>query len=138
MDDGRFICTLHNLPVRLKTGGGRQTIVGKFQIEGTGGSLFAWSLENHAAKTELVTGHQLDEEYAASGAMLSQLSLDIQFCSISKTAFVDMAETEGYETERLQGDYSKSECHESSSPVMVWGLRKSSNRSSGRKNMLRR
>jgi hypothetical protein len=120
--NGRFICTLHNANVRIKTITKQLHLISR-DISGNS-MLLVWSAENYNPQSRLVEGVQLYEEYDGEGLMTSRIAMSLKFCLLGKTQFEDMAAASGFRISRLYGDYSYSEFKEESSPVMVFELRK--------------
>lgn len=120
---GRFICTLHNPPVRLRSVDGRLKLWGKYET-GDGGSLFLWGLENQAPDQRTVVGYQFYEIYGPDNVLRSKSFVDLRFCLHERDAFEAMAEAAGFRVEALYGDYSYGAFDEEESAVMVWELRK--------------
>ena len=120
---GRFICTLHNPPVRLRQVDGQMYLRGAFPLPDNTGRLFLWSLERLDENAQMVRGHQFYELYDAGGALTTKLVLDIGFYLHYRDAFEALAVEAGFEVEALYGDYARAPFEESSSPVMIWVLR---------------
>lgn len=121
---GRFICTLRNPCVRLKSVDGQIRLIGKYSLDKTKGTLLVWSSENYSANSHVINGLQLYEEYDANGVMLSKRVLEIQFYVHQKDEFEELATSAGFKVVALYGDYSYSVFEENTSPFMIWVLRK--------------
>ncbi|MHB0935977.1 MAG: class I SAM-dependent methyltransferase [Armatimonadota bacterium] len=67
-EGGRFICTLHNPPVRMKGEDGRLRLYGEFPLPDDG-TLLLWGLSQYSPGNPLVSGLQLYEEYDAEGVV---------------------------------------------------------------------
>ncbi len=69
-DNGRFICTLHNPRVRLKSVDGQLRLAGKFALED--GHMFVWLQQKFIPETRLVKVLEFFEDYDANGVMHSK------------------------------------------------------------------
>ena len=78
-DDGRFICTLHNPAVRLRSVIGQRVERGRYELPAGEGTLSVDAVEHHDAATHIVRGTQFYEVQDAGGAVRSRESIDIQF-----------------------------------------------------------
>ncbi len=121
---GRFICTLHNPRVRLKSVDGQIRLMGEYSLDKTKGKLLVWSLENYNANSHIVNGLQSYEEYDAHGVMQSKRVLEIQFYVHQRDEFEELATSAGFKVVALYGDYSYSVFEENTSPYMIWVLKK--------------
>jgi SAM-dependent methyltransferase len=121
-DGGRFICTLHNPPVRMKGEDGRLRLYGKFPLDA--GTLLLWGLAQYTPGNPLVTGVQLYEEYNPDGVLREKMYVDTQFRLVGTDEFAAMAGKVGFSVEALYGDYSYTPFAEESSPFMIWELGK--------------
>jgi SAM-dependent methyltransferase len=122
--DGRFICTLHNPPIRLKSVKGQLKQIGEFPLPNDEGTLSLSTLENYDAANSCVTGKQVYEIYDLNGEILSKSSIDIQFCLHEKDSFEELVKTAGFNVVALYGDYSHSPFDPYKSPFMIWVLKK--------------
>lgn len=121
-DNGRFICTLHNPSIRLKTITNQLHLIGRY-LSGMGNTtLLVWSAENYNPLNHIVDGVQVYEDYDAKGEMLSRTIMELNFCLLERAQFENLATSSGFKISRLYGDYSYSEFKEKSSPVMVFEL----------------
>jgi len=123
-DNGRFICTLHNPTVRLRSADGDIRLIGKFPIKDENRILFLWCLENYDEKKKIVNGYQFYEIYDKDGKFCSKSVLEINFYIHDKLPFELLIREIGFKIESLYGDYSWSDYSRDESPVMVWVLRK--------------
>ncbi len=123
-ETGRFICALRNPRVRLKSVDGKIRLMGEYSFDKTKGKLLVWSLEKYNAKSHIVNGLQLYEEYDARGVMVSKRVLDIQFYMHQKDEFEKLATSAGFKVAALYGDYSYSVFEENTSPFMIWVLKR--------------
>ena len=122
-DDGRFICTLHNPTVRVKTADGQLRLAGKFPIEQ--GHLFIWLLQRRKPETALVEVMEFFEEYDEQGALRAKYWSEVDFHLLEKAAFERLIASVGFEVVALYGDYSYAPFDEETSPFMIWILRRS-------------
>jgi SAM-dependent methyltransferase len=121
-DDGRFICTLHNPAVRLKSVDGQLRLAGKFAVED--GLLFVWLLQRYAPETQVVEVLEFFEEYDAQGVMRSKRWSELQFHMLEKSKFERLIDDAGFAVVDLYGDYQYAAFHEDTSPFMIWMLRR--------------
>lgn len=121
---GRFICTLHNPPVRLKTADGQVRLRGEFPLPDAGGKLRLFSLERCDPQAPLVKGAQIYEIFNAAGEMQEKWSLDLQFYLHTRESFEELIHAQAFQVEALYGDYERTPFHSESSPFMIWVLSK--------------
>jgi len=118
---GRFICTLHNPPVRMKGEDGRLRLYGEFPLP-EDGTLLLWGLSQYVPGNLLVSGLQLYEEYDAGGIMRQKTMLDVRFRLVEKAEFTALAQEAGFTIVALYGNYDRSPFEEGSSPFMIWEM----------------
>ena len=118
---GRFICTLHNPPVRLKSVNGKLSQRGKYLLPDQG-TLFLSAIQHYDAANQVVNGTQFYEAYDAFGEMESKSFADIQFYLHQKDEFEELVKSEGFSILDLYGDYSHSQFGKDKSPFMIWKL----------------
>jgi len=123
---GRFLCTLHNPPVRLKTvGRGLETVSrGSFD----NGEIRILADLVHDAESNQVHGTQILEILDEAGETREKRTWPLRFALIEATEFEALARTAGFEVEALWGDYSHAPFVSDSSPYMIWMLRKPAER----------
>lgn len=124
-DGGRFVCALHNPPVRLKSVDGQLRLIGKYPLPDTQGRLLAWILQTHDPRRQQVEIAQFFEEYDQAGQMTARRMIELHVNFVEKTCFEAMIRAAGFEIEALYGDYARSPFDESTSPFMIWVLRRS-------------
>jgi SAM-dependent methyltransferase len=122
--NGRFICTLHNPPIRLKSVNGRLKLIGEFPLPNGEGTLSLSTIERYDAATCRVTGKQVYEIYDVNGLRLSKSSIDIQFHLHEKESFEELVKSAGFKVTEIYGDYSHSPFDSDKSPFMIWVLKK--------------
>ena len=122
-DDGVFICTLHNPPVRLKPVDGLLHLSGS-QPLAEDDRLLIWLLQTHDRETNLVTVQQFFEEYDSKGVMKSKRFSEMQFHLLAKSTFEALLTQTGFEVVELYGNYDCSAFDAETSPFMIWFLRK--------------
>lgn len=122
--DGRFICTLHNPPVRLRSVTGQRRKLGHFPLPNGRDTLSLWSVERHDASSDEVTGAQHYEVRDSAGALLSEMVVNIRFRLHRRESFESLAKAEGFVPVALHGDYARAAFDEEKSPFMIWDLRK--------------
>lgn len=120
---GRFICTLHNPPVRLRTVDGLTRLLGTFPL-GEGRTLLLWSTQQRAPDSPTVRAAQLYEVYGAEGKLEEKRWLNVSFRLVEQGAFRPMAEEAGFAVEAVYGGYDRVPFEPESSPVMIWQLKK--------------
>jgi len=121
-ETGRFICTLHNPPVRLRSVNGRLAQRGQHSLPNGQGTLFLSTVEQYDAADHIVRGTQFYEVYGTDGVMRSKLFADICFYLHEKEAFERLFQSEGFEVLNLYGDYSHGPFDGEKSPFMIWVL----------------
>jgi SAM-dependent methyltransferase len=121
---GRFICTLHNPVVRLRTIGGGMTTLGQYPVEGTDHEVVLKADLKHDDSRKVVEGVQIIEVIDATGRKIREHSMPICFTLLSKQEFQELFLAAGFEKEALYGDYQRAEFHEMASPYMIWSLRR--------------
>ena len=122
-DDGVFICTLHNPPVRLKPVDGLLHLAGSQPLSADD-RLLIWLLQTHDPETNLVTVQQFFEEYDPKGVMKSKRCSEMQFHLLPKSKFESLFTQTGFEMTELYGNYDCSPFDAETSPYMIWMLRK--------------
>ena len=125
VDDGRFICTLHNPQVRLKRVDGQLRLWGKYSLEDRQGTLLLWGLENYDSEKHVVNGLEIFEEYDLNGFMKAKRLVELHFRIVDHCEFLDLASAAGFKVAALYGDYEYSEFRQDTSPFMIWILQKS-------------
>ncbi len=131
-ETGRFICTLHNPPVRLKSVNRQLMLRGKHSLPDDDGTLFLWSVEEcdrakpgtSDRQNSLVKGTQFWEIYDSKGVMKHKSFVDIQFFLHQQEEFQKLIQSHGFQVVNLYGDYSYSEFQRETSPFMIWVLSK--------------
>ena len=123
-ETGRFICTLHNPLIRLKSVNRQLILRGKYSLPDDDGTLFLWSVEEYDRQNSLVRGSQFWEEYDQNGVMKRKNFLDVQFYLHQPEEFIDLAQSQGFHLVSLYGDYSYSQFQRETSPFMIWVLEK--------------
>lgn len=121
-DSGRFVCTLHNPRIRVKTADGRYRLAGKYPFGQ--GLLFVWLLEMYERDSNIVEVLEFFEEYDAQGVMCSRSWSEVSFHLLEKSAFESLIAAAGFTVDALYGDYSYAPFDEETSPFMIWVLRK--------------
>ncbi len=119
---GRFICPLHNPPVRLKSVTGRRRTLGDFTLANGRDVLSLSSEERYNTSTGEVTGAQFYEVRDSTGAVLSELEVPLRFRLRAKESFEALAASEGFTAVALYGDYARATFEPQVSPFMVWIL----------------
>lgn len=118
-DKGRFICTLHNPPVRLKSVTGRRRELGDFPLP-DGNMLTLSSVEYYDPVSRSVNGRQFYDVRRYDGSLLTSMTVDLSFCLHSHYGFQSLAEAAGFIPVHLYGDYAYGPFEPEASPFMVW------------------
>lgn len=121
-DDGTFICTLHNPPVRLESVDDTLRLAGRFSHGEN--QLFLWLHQRFQTQSNVVNVLEFFEEYDSQGMMVSKRFSELQFHMMENLTFEGLIEASGFEAEALYGDYAYTAFDASTSPLMVWVLRK--------------
>ena len=124
-DDGRFICTVHNPVVRLKSVDSRLHLYHK-TTSPDGRVLQLWIQESIDLAVNIVNGVEFFEEYDLHGVMQSRRLLEFRFRVMSKCDFENLARFTGFKVVALYGDYTCTPYQEDRSPYMIWVLEKDS------------
>jgi SAM-dependent methyltransferase len=119
---GRFICTLHNPAVRLRSVSRQPRIVAQFPDPSGCREVLVRIASEFDADRGVVTGTQTFATLA-DGEVRDKISVPLEFCLPSRSWFFAAARAIGFTVEALFGDYDRSEYHVDSSPFMVWCLR---------------
>jgi SAM-dependent methyltransferase len=121
---GRFICTLHNPPVRRRAITGGPRLIGTFPLAGRRQELLLWSVERTGADAAAVQGTQLYDLYDEDGRLQESRKLDIVFRLVERAEFAALATAAGFEVVDLYGDYGRAPFDDERSPFMIWVLRR--------------
>ena len=122
-ENGRFICTLQNPNVRLKSIDGILRPLGKFSMD-SGRFLEVKSLLAYDTSTKLVHGFQLYDIFDGDDVLIETRRLEINFCLFTKVEFEQLVYSAGFQVDELYGDYSYSQFDEETSPFMIWKLKR--------------
>ncbi len=117
---GRFICTLHNPVVKIKSADGHLKLLGNYK---TGSDkLLIYSLTQYNKNENLVTGSQFYEIYDGKNKLKEKRVMDIKFRLILKEEFEEMIFGIGLKASKVYGNYDYSEFKENQSPFMIYVL----------------
>ena len=119
---GRFICTLHNPPVRLTSVTGRRYKLGDFPLP-DGHLLALSSAEDYDAASGCVLGTQFYEIRDYRGGVAAAMEVNFRFRLLSFHEFRSLAEAASFVPVHLYGDYSYALFEPDNSPFMIWVLR---------------
>lgn len=122
-DNGRFICTLHNPPARLKIIDGQVHLRGTFELTEGKGSLALSSWESYHPETCLVTGEQIYEIFDTNQTLLTKYTLPIHFYLHTYESFKKLITSMGFQPVSLYGDYQYGEYDPEKSPFIIWTLK---------------
>lgn len=120
---GEFICTLHNPIIRLRSVTNQLQLAAQKPLQ-HGGELFVWLLQRHVPATQLVEVLEFFEEYDADGVMTHKRHSVLRFHLLDYETFQQLVHTVGFEVVQIYGDYDHKPFDESSSPFMIWVLRR--------------
>ena len=123
-ENGRFICTLHNPPVRLESVTGEKRQYGEYPLPDTSDILRLSAVETYDADNHTVTARQFYEIYDHNGVIRSDIFVTIQFYLHHKKDFETLVRSEGFYILDLFGDYSYAPYDPDTSPFMIWILGK--------------
>jgi len=121
--EGRFVCTMHNPRVRLRSIDGRWQTVGTFPGPEGSGSLTVRIQATYDPGEGVVTGTQRVEKRDPTGDLREERSVALRFSLLERDRFECLAKDVGLEVISLWGDYQGSSFDEEESPCMVWTLR---------------
>jgi ubiquinone/menaquinone biosynthesis C-methylase UbiE len=121
---GKFICTLHNPKIRLKTIDGTLRMMGKYPIKNER-TLIVQYVFNYNGTTQIVSGIQFYEIYDKNKHQIGKRYLDVNFYLFGKDEFEKLITAAGFKIADLYGDYSYSKFDADTSPFMIWRLKKS-------------
>jgi len=119
---GRFICTLHNPPARLKLATGTKVKRGDFPLP-DGNILTLSSVENYDPASGCVQGTQFYEIRGWEGAVAARMAVDLHFRLFSYCEFQSLAAAAGFVPVHVYGDYARASFDMDTSPFMIWVLR---------------
>ncbi len=122
---GRFICTLHNPPVRIPTMDGTFRPIGEFSTE-EGRRLTVTGRLTFDPSTEIASGEQVYEQFSSEGALIDRRVLAVRFRLSQRDEFESLAVESGFSVEGVCGDYDRSPFEPATSPFMIWKLRRAS------------
>lgn len=139
--DGRLIVTLHNPRTRRRgidpaepgtTGNRLNAISGPIdnqlhlvadRQQGQDGRLLVWAHQS-GDDEGLVTVLEFFEEYDGHGTLVQKRMATLRFRLIERQAFEALFREVGLEQESLFGDYARAPFDDSTSPYMIWVLRR--------------
>lgn len=120
-ENGKFICTLQNPQVRLKSADGELRVLGEFQ-SGNDNRIRISSMNQYHSETGLVTGYQQYEIFDIQGNLIEKRVLDICFRPVHEKEFARMIEGTGLKVGRIYGDYSGTAFNPNESNFMLYKL----------------
>ncbi|MFH0990940.1 MAG: class I SAM-dependent methyltransferase [bacterium] len=124
-EGGEFICTLHNPIIRQKSLDGALKLLREYPLA-SGGSLIVRYQMQYDAASRIAHGHQFYERYDAKKNLVDARTLDVNFYLFSKQDFEEMVYSTGFKLAALYGNYDHSGFDETTSPFMIWKLKRSS------------
>lgn len=121
---GRFVCTLHNPPVRLRSVGQGAVTLGPFpRLDGPGSVEVELELGYEPA-SRIVSGTETVRVLNSEGEAVREHRLPLRFVLIEPQAFFAMAEEAGFEVLEVFGDYARAAFVPESSPFAIVTARK--------------
>jgi SAM-dependent methyltransferase len=121
---GRFICTLHNPAVRLRSVTPAPRTVGRFPKAGGAGELVLRVSGRFNPRDDTVEGTQILEEFDGRGDKSGERRTPIKFVLLSRRGFEALACAAGFEVAGVWGDYSRSPFSEDSSLYIICSIRR--------------
>ena len=112
-----------NPSVRTISMNGLSTVVGKYPME-DGTTLVVQSLLTYDESTQIASGEQEYDILAEDGTIVDRRSLSVNFYLFRKPEFESLATGAGFKILALYGDYDYRPFEESTSPSMIWKLKK--------------
>lgn len=119
-EGGRFICALHNPPVRLRAADGQLKRIGSYPRPE--GKLLVWIRQAYDPARKLVDIAEFFELYTASGELISRRLLEMSANFIEKAQFERLVHEAGFNVLDIYGDYQYAPFDEATSPFMIWVL----------------
>ncbi len=121
---GIFLITLQNPVLRKQAADGETRILGNFSLSND--YVLQISCANvYQPDSGMVSGVQLYSVFDQFGKLVEKRELPVKFRLVSKPEFEEMCAKAGFKIERSVGDYSYSSLDESTSPYMIFWLRRS-------------
>lgn len=121
---GRFLCTLHNPRVRLRSVNPEMKSLGRTEDPtGEGEIEFRVRME-HDPATGIVTGTQVLERFDGDGGPLERREMPLRFALLDRGPFEALVREHGFSVEALHGDYDRTRFDMRESPYMIWFLRR--------------
>lgn len=120
--DGRFICTLHDVPSRLAAVGPGKAGRWHFTEPGSGRGVSLALESGYDSQTGIVTGL---ESFTYASESTPFLRVPLQFRLVSPEAFRRLARDAGFDVESVRSGFTAAEYVEGESPTAVWTLRPS-------------
>ena len=122
---GRFICTLHNPPVRTRGIDGRLQLWHDVTLPNNRGQLLLWGLLNQREGSALVSGYEFLEHYIL-GKLVDKRCIPLRFYLPSLKEFRQMAYKAGMKVGEVYGDYKRGEYDPEQSPYIICVLNQAS------------
>jgi SAM-dependent methyltransferase len=116
---GRFVCTLHNPPVRRRTIDGQLRLARRYSVEAD--QVFVWLVE-HRMDNQVVEVNEFFERYDVTGLLREKRWSSVAFHLLEKSAFESLIQSVGFEVVALYGNYEQAPFEEETSPFMIWVL----------------
>ncbi|HBV95709.1 MAG: hypothetical protein JL50_10480 [Peptococcaceae bacterium BICA1-7] len=126
LQNGRFICTMHNPKIRLKTADGLIRMLGRFSMNDEGSLVLSY-YNSYNKDSGTISGMQFYEIYNKDNLLTEKRFVAINFSLLDKVKLEHFFVALGFSIENLYGDYSYGPFDEEKSPYMIWVLKKQSN-----------
>lgn len=122
--EGRFLCTLHNPPVKQKELDGAWHTLGPFEDPCGPGTIRLRYRGRPEPKGKRVVGRQKLEIYNEAGEKTREQDVELTYSLLGRRAFESLAGEAGFHTVELYGDYEYGAYIADQSPCMIWVLGK--------------
>lgn len=131
-DGGVFSCSLHNPVVRARGAhrGGYTALDGRWhdfepvQLPESGGRLEWRGRYRYEPDSGMVSGEQVYRELDDAGREVAQVEQPVRFRLFTAAEIEEAAERCGFELVSRLGNYDRSPCEPTSSPFLIYELRK--------------
>lgn len=120
---GEFICAIHNPEVRRKSIRPELRTLWRSPLA-DGGEVALKASGRHDEETGLVEGVQVVQLLDAGGRVREERVIPVRFILLDMVEFEGLARRAGFEVVSLYGDYARNAFDPSTSPYMIWVLRR--------------
>lgn len=119
---GRFICTLHNPPVRLQSVTGAWVTAARLPSADGRGETVVSLKTDFDAERGVVSGVQRIDRYDAKGVIVGSVTVPLAFSLAGQAAFLRLVAEAGFGVVSLVGSYDGLPFRAETSPQMIWTL----------------